>query len=130
MRYAGALIRCFAGCDECVENREVVAGVLVAKEPVGHSTQGCTAQRSLRRVVVESHGGMAQEAAEGAVILEQVANGAPQRRTGSEASAMSMPPSQRVEGRATTTLLAATRDVALVPMMREALACSSMRYSE
>src|SRR5690606_36205820 len=63
-----------AGCDERIEDGEVLSGVLVTEEEVVRASESNAAKRGLRDVVVRRDRRMTEEAAERSPVTEQVAD--------------------------------------------------------
>src|ERR1700722_2445989 len=84
-----------AGRDECVEDGEVVAGLLVAEEEVVRAPESDPAQRSLRDVVVWRNRGVTEETSKGAVVSEQIADRLSHPRAWLEVSTMTAAPAEQ-----------------------------------
>lgn len=90
----------FAGRDESVEDRQVVARLLVAdKEEVG-APESHPAQTGLSHVVVRRDGRVAEKSAELAEVAKQVANGSSHARAGLEAASMPAAPGEQLRKKA------------------------------
>src|SRR4051794_38897187 len=85
----------FARCDECVENREVVARPFVSDEEKVRTAKGHSAKGRLRTVVVGWDRRVAKKAPESAVIPDEVSESAPHTGPRFELAAQSSRPDQQ-----------------------------------